>query len=234
MSLPFVSIIVPAYNEEKFIGDCLQSLVNLDYPKENYEILLVDNNCSDKTIDIAKEFPVKIIKEEKQGVTYARIGGIKASSGEIIAFVDADSIMQKTCLSKMIEVYETNKKVVAVSQLIDLQPKNFFITLCEMGANIGIFTLKILPGCHFSFKREAYNMCGGYSEKIQYGEDIFISKKIRKVGKIVILKKGLVSTSSRRYQTVKSAVEYISKTLISGITIFVLDRSFFFLKKVNL
>ena len=65
---PFVSLIIPALNEEKTIGDCLVSLFKMDYPPERWEILVVDNGSTDRTAEIVKSFPVRYLREERRGV----------------------------------------------------------------------------------------------------------------------------------------------------------------------
>ncbi|MCX7955942.1 MAG: glycosyltransferase family 2 protein, partial [Patescibacteria group bacterium] len=80
-----ISIIIPAYNEEKYIENALKSLVNQTEKPD--EVIVVDNNCTDKTIKIAKKYqkklPLKIIHETKQGIAYSRNTGFNKAKGEI-------------------------------------------------------------------------------------------------------------------------------------------------------
>lgn len=99
-----VSVIIPVFNEEKYIKACLDSLHNQIEPAD--EIILVDNNCTDKTINIAKNYPVKIIKEEKQGMIYARNKGFDNASYEIIARTDADAIVPPYWIKKIKKNFE--------------------------------------------------------------------------------------------------------------------------------
>ena len=87
-----ISVIVPVRNNEEMIGDCIESLLAQDYPKEDYEIIVVDNNSTDKTTDIIKKYPVKYLHEEKTGRGIARNTAVKTAFGEIIAFTDSDYI----------------------------------------------------------------------------------------------------------------------------------------------
>ncbi|MDD4938646.1 MAG: glycosyltransferase [Candidatus Omnitrophica bacterium] len=90
-NLPFVSVIIPAYNSEKTIGQLIQSLLGQTYPKERFEIIIVDNNSRDNTYKIAGTFPVKVIQENKAQSSYAaRNRGIEQACGELFAFIDAD------------------------------------------------------------------------------------------------------------------------------------------------
>lgn len=98
------SVIIPAYNEEKYIGKCLESVcAQTEKPDE---IIIVDNNCTDKTVEIAKKFGTTIVKEEKQGMIYARNAGFNAAQYEIIARTDADAILPRDWISKIKEDFK--------------------------------------------------------------------------------------------------------------------------------
>jgi glycosyltransferase involved in cell wall biosynthesis len=89
--LPFVSVIVPVYNDKKRISICIEKLLNQTYPKDKYEIIIIDNNSTDTTPDIVESYPVKLLFEKNIQSSYAaRNKGIKKAKGEIIAFTDSD------------------------------------------------------------------------------------------------------------------------------------------------
>ncbi len=94
-----VSVVIPAYNEEKYIKSCLEAFENQD--EKPFEIIVVDNNCTDHTVEIAKQYPVTIIQEEKQGMAFARNAGFNFASGDIIARCDADTIVPKDWIKKI-------------------------------------------------------------------------------------------------------------------------------------
>jgi len=115
MIYPKVSIIVPAYNEEETIADCIQSLLNLNYPKNMYEILIVDNNSTDATSKIIQKYHnISYFNERKQGTATARNLGIKKSKGEILAFIDADCVASKNWLINLIEEFNPNTKIAGI------------------------------------------------------------------------------------------------------------------------
>ncbi|MDV2495079.1 MAG: glycosyltransferase [bacterium] len=105
-SLQFVSVIIPALNEEETIGDCLVSLLKMDYPPEQREILVVDNGSTDRTAEIVKSFPVRYLREERRGRSYARNQGIEASKGEILAFTDPDCVVSTKWLHELVRAFE--------------------------------------------------------------------------------------------------------------------------------
>lgn len=88
-----LSIILPTYNNEKTLKECLDSIFDQKASKKNFEVLLIDGGSNDNTLNIAKSYPVRYIKNEKRVEEAARIKGIKLAKGEILAFVDADNVL---------------------------------------------------------------------------------------------------------------------------------------------
>ncbi|MBL7071376.1 MAG: glycosyltransferase [Candidatus Omnitrophica bacterium] len=100
----FISVIIPVYNGEKTISKCIESLVHQGYPKDKYEIIIVDNNSRDKTAEIVRKYPIRYIKEEKTQSAYAsRNAGMKCAKGDILAFTDSDCVASPDWLRNGIE-----------------------------------------------------------------------------------------------------------------------------------
>jgi len=103
MSFPEVSIIIPAFNAQDTIASCLDSIFNLDYPREKMEIIVVDNNSTDSTEDIIRNYPITVLREVNVQSSYAsRNKGIKNAKGEILAFTDTDCIVSTQWLKKLL------------------------------------------------------------------------------------------------------------------------------------
>lgn len=94
-----ISVIIPIFNEEAYIRKCLESLKR--QTETPYEIIVVDNNCTDRSIEYAQKFGVKIIKETNQGMIYARNAGFNAAAGDIIARCDADTVVSEDWISQI-------------------------------------------------------------------------------------------------------------------------------------
>jgi len=103
MKFQGVSIIIPAYNAQDTIAMCLDSIMNLDYPREKLEIIVVDNNSTDSTADIATGYSVTVLREENVQSSYAsRNRGIQNAKGEILAFTDTDCIVSQQWLKNLL------------------------------------------------------------------------------------------------------------------------------------
>ncbi len=108
-----VSVIIPTYNEERYIETCLQSLIQQEDPAD--EIIVVDNNSTDQTVEIASRYPVRILHEHKQGITPTRNRGYDAAKYDIIARTDADTIPRKDWIRKIKDFFESHPEYDAVS-----------------------------------------------------------------------------------------------------------------------
>ena len=106
---PKLSIIIPVYNEEKDIGNCLKSLGKQSY--SNFEIIIVDDGSTDKTLDIVKKYGVRILKQNHKGPGEARNLGAKNAKGEILILVDADMTFHKDYLKNLIKPILENKTI---------------------------------------------------------------------------------------------------------------------------
>jgi len=110
---PEISVVIPAYNEEKQLPLCLGSLTKQRcvFP---YEIIVVDNASTDRTAEIAEEFGVRVIHEPRKGVSAARQAGFEAARAEIIASTDADCIVPSDWLSRIRDIFDENPRLAAV------------------------------------------------------------------------------------------------------------------------
>jgi cellulose synthase/poly-beta-1,6-N-acetylglucosamine synthase-like glycosyltransferase len=174
MRLPFVSIIVPAYNCEKIIAECIPSLLNQNYPKNKYEVVVVDNNSKDKTSEIVKSFSVKYLFETIQSSYAARNKGIKHAKGKIITFTDADCIASKNWLKDGIKAFNDKSIGCVGGQVKSYKPKNY---VEEYLANKKDLSLKFsdkLPypkTANAFYRKEVFDKIGLFEQKWVSGGD---------------------------------------------------------------
>jgi len=126
---PKVSVLISAYNEEKNIKKCLESVKNINYPKNLLEIIVVDDGSTDKTYEIAKKEGVKVYKIKHSGKAKALNFGIEKCSGEYILIIDADTIVDKDFIIEALK--RMDKNVVAVSASMDVLNEKNIITLFQ-------------------------------------------------------------------------------------------------------
>lgn len=120
IKFPTISVLIPAYNEARNLPKALNSLINLDYPKNKLEVIVIDNGSTDDTLKVAKRFKlnrcklkIRIFSLPVRGKVKALNLGLKYAKGEIIGVLDADTIVSKSCLKRMIGYF--NEKVGAVT-----------------------------------------------------------------------------------------------------------------------
>ena len=117
---PMISVIIPTYNAEKTLRQCIGAVLNQTY--ENYEVIIVDNDSTDKTKDIIKEFQkknekIRYLFEPKKGRGSARNAGIKYTNGVIIAMTDSDCIVPQNWLQELTKpIRDENESAVVGSE----------------------------------------------------------------------------------------------------------------------
>jgi cellulose synthase/poly-beta-1,6-N-acetylglucosamine synthase-like glycosyltransferase len=112
---PFVSIVIPCYNSKRTVGDCLSSLAGQTYPRDRYEVILVDNGSTDGTCEQVRVlYPwVKLIHSLQKGSAFARNAGIREASGELILSTDSDCVADKAWIAQLVSALETAGRDVA-------------------------------------------------------------------------------------------------------------------------
>ncbi len=209
-----LSIVIPAYNEENYLGKCLEA-VFYEIKKTPYaiEVVVVDNASTDKTSAVAKSFPeAKLVYEPKKGLSQARHSGYLASSGDIIANVDADSTLPSGWIEKVFVEFSKNPNLVALSgpYVYPEMPQltNFinyiYYGIGFIGHIINHHFFKVgamLQGGNFILRRSALEKVGGYDTSIAfYGEDTDIARRIQRVGRVKFMFSLKMHTSSRRFR----------------------------------
>lgn len=126
--MPTVSVVIPAYNEARILGSCLRALMDQSQPAD--EIIIVDNNSSDDTVTLARSFPgVTVIPESRQGITYARTTGFDAASSDIIARIDADTVVSPDWVETIRSEFREHPEIDALAgnaAVYEFSPGNRF------------------------------------------------------------------------------------------------------------
>lgn len=196
-----ISVIIPTYNEEAFISRCLESLLNQTLPRKEYEIIVSDGSSKDNTVKIAKECADKVVIGEAKGAGYGRNFGARYVKGELLAFIDGDTVASKTWLEG---VQESLSNAIASTGPIKALEKGSLINSLfydKWWSFQSLLSLKlkhpIIPGFNFGVRKEFFEKAGKFDDK-NIVEDMRLSLKLNKLGKIVYNRKMLVYTSTRR------------------------------------
>ncbi len=120
---PFVSVIVPARNSERTIGECVSSILRADYPPERREVIVVDNGSTDATAEIVGRYPVRCVPELRRGPSAARNAGIASSRGEILAFVDSDCIATTGWLRALVRDFADEGIAAVAGEIVSFPPQ---------------------------------------------------------------------------------------------------------------
>lgn len=200
MKKPKISIVIPAFNEEKNLPRLFETIRNQDF-KGDYEIIVVDNNSTDHTAEVAKKLGARVVKEKIQGIGPAKNRGCLAARGEILAICDADSLLPSNWLSTIWKNFSHSSQIVGVSGSVFISeiPK-FFSILIWVGDLIFLKLVKRLEGSNMAFRKEDFLKVGGFTKGVKFGENIDISEKLKKIGKIKIDPKLYVYSSPRRFK----------------------------------
>ncbi|OGI12175.1 hypothetical protein A3K64_02470 [Candidatus Micrarchaeota archaeon RBG_16_36_9] len=189
---PFVSIIVPAYNEEKTVGKTIQNLKNLIYPKNKLEIIVVNDGSTDNTGNIIKKFKgIKIFEKSNQGrKAFALNFGIKKAKGEIITCIDADSFPKSDSLLKTIPFFNDTSVGAVTTSVIVKEPKKLIQKLQYLEYVMIVWSRKLLefldgiyvtPGTMSLYRKSILEEIGYFDEK-NITEDIEVAWKILRKG----------------------------------------------------
>jgi glycosyltransferase involved in cell wall biosynthesis len=213
-----LSFVIPAYNEEHYIGDCLEAILRekATLPVEiarEIEIIVVNNASKDGTAAVVKKYAdkgVKLVDEQQKGLVRARQAGYLASTGELIANIDSDVRILPGWISRVLNEFERDPKLVALSGpfiYFDAPRKVRFST--RVFYYIGYFFYLInrfvfhvgsmLQGGNFVVRRNALDKIGGYNMDISfYGEDTDVARRMSKVGNVKFTFTLPVNASGRR------------------------------------
>ena len=204
------SVIIPAHNEEKYIGKCLQAVVSAAKYAEpdTVEIIVVANRCTDNTATIAKKYGAKVLSNDDKCISAIRNTGVKASSGEIVVTIDADSLMTKYSLCEIREMLASGKYVGGGTR--SKFDRMSLGILCS-GAYVAMNLIPImrknkaaLTGGMFWVYRRDFDEVGGFDESLVSLEDMDFAVRLNRLGvsrgqKYGTLKRSYILTSSRKF-----------------------------------
>ncbi|WP_087035938.1 glycosyltransferase [Thermococcus litoralis] len=198
--VPFVSILIPAYNEGETIAESIKSALSQDYP--DFEVIVIDDGSEDDTFEKAtslKDPRVRVFKKTHEGKARALNFGLSKAKGEIIVTTDADSILSPNALKSLVERFYS-PEVVGVGGQVRVLGESFLERAQDVEhLRIAMFRrakeledLSVAPGPLSAFRREALKQIGGFIESEV--EDYATTKELKKLGKVLYAPKARVYT----------------------------------------
>lgn len=215
-----ISVVIPAYNEEKGIAACLDSLTR-QKTSLSYEVVVVDNNSTDKTASIIKQYAKKMktvyVLEKTPGSGAARARGFDEAKGDIILTTDADTVLPSDWIEKLSSPL-SDERVAGVSSPCDIDDESEVNRrIFRFGARLGLELYRILRGHYwlagfsYAVRKDTYKSAGKINKSLPALDDVELSERISNFGEIVYLHDFYVLASNRRYRDglIKGMLSYI-------------------------
>lgn len=185
MTLPFVSVVISTKNEEKNIENCLKSIVFQTYPKENVEIIVVDNNSTDKTKVISQKYTDKVFNKGPERSAQRNYGMLEKSTGKYLIFLDADMVLSPNVIEDCVKRMEAEDNTVGIYISEVVLGKSYFSRVRRFERSF--YDGTVVDGARF-FKKEAFQKIKGFDEELYAAEDWDLDKRLKKVGDLKVLK----------------------------------------------
>lgn len=209
MSNPVFSIIIPAHNEEKYIGKCLDAIEKASaFAGESVQVIVTANRCTDKTAEIAEKHGARICVNDDKCISSIRNAGAKLADGDIIVTIDADSAMTEGSLKEIKEMLGSGKYIGGGTRAkFDRMSLGIAVSAAYVAINIIPVMKKYkapLMGGMFWCYRSDFEELGGFDENLVSLEDMDFAVRLKLLGdkrnkKYGVLKKSCIITSSRKF-----------------------------------
>lgn len=202
-----ISIIIPVLNGSEYIETLLNSL-SIQRTDKKYEVIVVDNDSDDNTVEIAKKNGAKVLhKERGYYISSVRNEGVKNAQGEIISFIDVDCEVEKDWLSQGFNILKKNDDIGIIGGQYVCPKKSTWVQRAwESVRQRGSHDVNFVTSGNFFIKKDIFNEFGGFNENLETGEDydlcLRVSKKYRIISddKINVVHYGDPTTLMQRLQ----------------------------------
>jgi glycosyltransferase involved in cell wall biosynthesis len=191
-----ISFVVPAYNEEKYLGATLESIhAAARAVGEPYEIVVADDASTDRTAEIAAAEGARVEHVENRQIAKTRNSGAKVATGEYLIFVDADTRIDAAVVRAALAALRSGAVGGGAGVRIDEAPRWAHIATAML---LTVFRwLRLAAGCFVYCTREAFDAVGGFDETYFGAEELVISRALGRVGRFVVLREAVL-TSGRK------------------------------------
>jgi len=200
---PKFSIVIPARNEERFLGKCLESIRIAAKPYEGrVEIIVVLNRCSDNTEEIAKSFGARLVREDAKNLAKVRNAGARHAAGEMLVTIDADSTMTSNTLLAIDRALSSGRTVGGGTWI---RPERLSAGIIATLLLLAPFILyyRVTGGLFWCYRKD-FEAVGGFDESLITLEDLDFARRLKVYGKRVgrpfsTLRRAHIVTSCRKF-----------------------------------
>jgi glycosyltransferase involved in cell wall biosynthesis len=195
----FISFIIPAYNEEALIGETVERLklsARDCMNEDEFEIIVVDDDSSDRTASIARECGARVVPVKRRQIAAVRNAGAAEAKGDVYIFVDADTLVPVATLQAAIGALQNGAIGGGAAVRFDDKVSR---TAQALGAFVieNFILCRTAAGCFVYCRREAFEAVGGFDERFYASEEVWISKALKQHGKFVMVREPVI-TSGRK------------------------------------
>lgn len=210
MKKPLYSIVIPAFNEEDFLPKTLHAVKKaMGTVAHIGEIVVVNNNSTDNTAEIAEKHGAKVVFEKKNQIATARNSGAKAAKGQYIIFLDADTSITSDILNKALNLMQKGAAGGGITVQFDSKlskSSDFFLALWNKFSK----TFKIAAGCFIFCEKKAFDDFGGFNEKLYASEELYFCLALKKWAKkhkkeVIIIHDISIISSARKFHWYKAS-----------------------------
>lgn len=194
---PFISVIIPAHNEEQFLPPTLEALQRQNYP--HYEVIVVANGCRDRTTEAARAFGAKVVELKQRGLGPARNTGAREARGDLLVFLDADTLLDPGALAVIAREFGARHAMGTVKGIPDSKRASY---------KLFYFWKNFLHKSHAHHGSSGVIICwkdqfeaaGGFDNELYLRENSDLMKKLRRFGGYKYVAGAAAVTSMRRYE----------------------------------
>ena len=212
-----LSFIIPAYNEEKYLGATLTAIHEaMKEVGQRYEIVVADDASSDHTATVAANLGARVVRSEKRQIAGTRNVGAAAARGHTLVFVDADTRVNAAVIRGVIDAIEAGAIAGGAGVRFDSAPAwaNGFVAVL-----VPLFrAMRWAAGCFVFCTREAFAAVGGFDEAYYASEEIHFSRALGRKGRFVVLREAVVTSGRKtRKYTLWASTKLMTRMLIGGM-----------------
>ena len=183
---PFVSVVIPAYNEAENILPCLQAIAGQDYPSDRYEVIVADNGSTDNTVELAEQNGARVVHATISGPAAARNAGAREARGEIIAFVDCDCTATSNWLSGLAGGFADPRAGAVAGEILIGPPRTDFerlmagINYLSQAQHLQNRIMPFAATANVAYRRDVFERLKGFDERLRVGEDADLSWRLQR------------------------------------------------------